>query len=135
MLPRGFFGAIHPVTRVPANNVVLIGALCVIGAFSITYEFGAELLNFGAFIGFIGVNVAAFLLAWRTGTRTMAALVPPVLGALICFVMWLNLSDKSKWLGATWLIAGAAYGWWKTNGFRTVIHFDENPESETEDVQ
>jgi amino acid transporter len=125
VLPRGWFGAIHPKTHVPANNVMLIGALCAVGPFVMSFEFGAELLNFGAFIGFMGVNVAAFLLAWRTGVKTIGALVPPVLGTIICFVIWLNLSDKTKWIGAVWLLAGAAYGWWRTNGFKRAIRFDE----------
>lgn len=125
VLPKRIFGAIHPVTHVPANNVMLIGVLCVIGAFSITYEFGAELLNFGAFIGFMGVNIAAFLLAWRTNLRTLPGLLPPLLGFVICLGIWLNLSDKSKWVGGVWLALGIAYGWWKTDGFKTAIRFDE----------
>ncbi len=128
VLPRSVFGVIHPVTHVPANNVLLIGLLCVVGAFSMTYEFGAELLNFGAFIGFMGVNVAAFLRAWRTGVRTMWALAPPLMGFVICLVIWLNLSPQSKWVGAVWLSLGAAYGWWKTDGFKTVIKFEERVE-------
>ena len=128
VLPRGIFGVIHPVTHVPANNVMLIGALCVIGAFSMTYEFGAELLNFGAFIGFMGVNAAAFLLAWRTGLRTVSALVPPVLGFVICLGIWLNLSPMSKGVGAVWLALGTAYGWWKTDGFKRTIRFEESNE-------
>ena len=86
------------------------------------------MLNFGAFIGFMGVNVAAFLLAWRTGVRTMWALAPPFLGFFICLVIWLNLSPKSKWVGAVWLTLGAAYGWWKTDGFKTAIKFEEGVE-------
>jgi putrescine importer len=125
VLPKGFFGKIHRETHVPANNVMLIGALCVIGAFSITYEFGAELLNFGAFIGFMGVNAAAFLLYWRKGIKTLSGLVPPLLGFLICLVIWLNLSPNSKWVGSVWLAVGVAYGWWKTNGFKTAIRFEE----------
>ena len=126
VLPRGVFGAIHPVTHVPANNVMLIGLLCVVGAFSITYEFGAELLNFGAFIGFMGVNAAAFLLAWRTGLKTARALVPPVLGFFICLVIWLNLSPMSKGVGGVWLALGVVYGWWKTDGFKRAIRFEES---------
>ena len=104
---------------------MLIGLLCVVGSFSMTYEFGAELLNFGAFIGFMGVNVAAFLLAWRTNARTLAGLVPPLLGFMICLGIWLNLSPKSKWVGFAWLALGAAYGWWKTNGFKNAIRFED----------
>ena len=124
VLPRSVFGAIHPVTHVPANNVMIIGLLCVTGAFSITYEFGAELLNFGAFIGFMGVNLAALLLAWRTGVRTISGMAPPILGFLICLVIWLNLSPKSKWVGAVWLALGVIYGWWKTKGFKNTIRFE-----------
>ena len=126
VLPKSVFGQIHPETHVPANNVMIIGALCVIGAFSITYEFGAELLNFGAFIGFMGVNASAFLLSWRQGVKTLGSLLPPILGFLICLVIWLNLSPKSKWIGAVWLVLGVAYGWWKTNGFKTAIRFEES---------
>ncbi len=60
-LPRGFFGAIEPKRRIPMNNVLLIGAIALTGAFFITYERGVELLNFGAFIAFMGVNAAAFV--------------------------------------------------------------------------
>jgi len=35
--------------------------VALIGAFLITYERGAEMLNFGAFIAFMGVNAAAFV--------------------------------------------------------------------------
>lgn len=125
VLPRKFFGALSEKTHVPANNVILIGLLCVAGSFLITYEFGAELLNFGAFIGFMGVNVAAFLWAWRNARRTFLGLVPPALGFLICLGIWLNLSPKSKLLGGAWLLLGIIYGWWKTGGFRHKVKFEE----------
>jgi putrescine importer len=60
-LPPRFFAYLDPKRRVPSLNVILIGVLCLVGAWLITYEIGAELLNFGALIGFMGVNVAAFL--------------------------------------------------------------------------
>ena len=49
------------------NNVVFVGALALAGAFlcrragATGYELGAELLNFGALIAFMGVNAAAFV--------------------------------------------------------------------------
>ena len=57
-LPRKFFGAIDPNNGIPRNNVILVGAIALVGAFFITYEQGAELLNFGALIAFMGVNAA-----------------------------------------------------------------------------
>ena len=60
-LPRRFFGAISPHTGIPRNNVVLLGVITLCGTFALTFAKGAELLNFGAFIAFIGVNAAALV--------------------------------------------------------------------------
>ncbi len=118
-LPRGFFGFIDPKTHIPRNNVLLIGALCLVGGYIISYQLGAELLNFGAFIGFMGVNVAAFLRYWvRARHKTLGNLLPPVLGFLICLAIWLSLRPVAKLFGALWLALGIAYGAWRTRGFR-----------------
>ena len=76
VLPPAFFARIDAVRQVPALNVLLIGAIALAGAMTLTYELGAELLNFGAFIGFLGVNLAAFLRAIRD--RSAAAIAPAV---------------------------------------------------------
>ena len=60
-IPKSFFGAIDPKNRIPRNNMIFVGAIALMGAFLISYERGAELLNFGAFIAFMGVNAAAFV--------------------------------------------------------------------------
>ncbi len=59
-LPK-WFGYVHPATAIPSRNVILCGALALGGAWAITYQLGAELLNFGAFLAFSGVNAACFL--------------------------------------------------------------------------
>ena len=58
-IPKKFFGAIHARTRIPANNVLFVGVIALVGAFLISYDDGANLLNFGALIAFMGVNLAA----------------------------------------------------------------------------
>src|SRR5438874_2122324 len=45
---------------VPRNNVIFVGEIALLGAFIITYGLGAEMLNFGALIAFMGINLAAF---------------------------------------------------------------------------
>ena len=60
-LPRRFFGVLDARTSIPRNNVLLVGVCTLLGAMVLTYEKGAELLNFGAFIDFMGVNAAALL--------------------------------------------------------------------------
>ena len=128
-LPEGFFGAVNSKTGVPAKNVILVGALALIGAFLISYEQGAALLNFGALIGFAGVNFSAFLHYYVRGEKKQIThLVPPLLGFLICIALWLNLDMHAKLLGFAWLAIGLAYGYWKTKGFRKTLDFEIPPE-------
>jgi amino acid transporter len=127
-LPRSFFGVIEPKRRIPRNNVLFTGVLALIGAFTLTYQLGAELLNFGAFIAFMGVNAAAFTHGfWRSGKRQIGNLLPPALGFLICLYIWLSLRTPAKIAGAAWLGVGIAYAAWKTRGFRREISFSEPP--------
>jgi putrescine importer len=129
-IPKKFFGAIHPKTRIPANNVVFVGAIALIGAFLITYDNGAELLNFGALIAFMGVNLASLTHYYIRGKdRTAWQLFPPVLGFFICLFIWIHLSKLAMVVGSIWMIAGIAYGAWKTRGFQShLVNFDLPPE-------
>ena len=44
-LPRSFLGAIDPKTQIPRNNVILVGAIALLGGLALTYQLGAEMLN------------------------------------------------------------------------------------------
>jgi amino acid transporter len=125
-IPKKFFGAIHPGTRIPANNVMFVGVIALIGAFLITYDAGAELLNFGALIAFMGVNIASLTHYYIRGEdRSLGQLIPPVLGFLICLFIWIHLSKMAMIVGSIWMIAGIAYGAWKTRGFQAdLVNFD-----------
>jgi putrescine importer len=129
-LPPAFFGAIDPKRSIPRNNVLLVGALALVGGLSITYQLGAEMLNFGAFIAFMGVNLAAFRRYWvRAEQRRLSDLVLPLLGFLICLYLWVSLRWPAKLAGGVWLGAGVVYGAIKTRGFsRNLVSFDLPPE-------
>ena len=129
-LPKSFFGAVDPKWHVPRNNVIFVGAIALGGAFIITYGLGAEMLNFGALIAFMGVNLAAFLRYFvRSTEKNIWTFVPPVGGFLICLLLWLNLSVPAKIAGSIWMAAGIAFGAWKTRGFRgSLIDFELPPE-------
>ncbi|HUK23505.1 MAG TPA: APC family permease [Terriglobales bacterium] len=129
-LPRSFFGVVDPKRHVPRNNVIFVGAIALAGAFLITYGLGAEMLNFGALIAFMGVNAAAFVHYFLRGAeKKITHLVPPVAGFLICLLLWLNLSRPAKIAGVIWMAAGIAFGAWKTRGFRgDLVNFDLPPE-------
>jgi putrescine importer len=128
-LPKSFFGKISFGKNIPQNNIILIGAIALVGAFLITYERGAELLNFGAFIAFMGVNAASFVRYFlRSNEKTVSSLLVPVLGFLICGFIWWNLSKPAKIAGAIWLVVGIIYGGFKTSWFRNEMSFDAAPE-------
>src|SRR4030081_911187 len=124
-LPSSFFGAIDPKHQVPRNNVIFVGALALIGSFFLTYGRGIELLNFGALIAFMGVNAAAFVRYFLHAEEKKAwNFIPPVLGFLICFALWLSLSRPAQILGGLWMVAGIIFGIWKTRWFREPLSFE-----------
>lgn len=140
-LPKSFFGVVDAKRRVPRNGVVFVGALALAGAFLLPwaaggegtgFELGANLLNFGALIAFMGVNAAAFMRYFvRAQEKKLMNFFPPVLGFVICAILWWNLSTKSRVFGALWMAIGIAFGAWKTRGFRgELVNFDLPGEEE-----
>jgi len=139
-IPKSFFGAIEPKHRVPRNGIVLVGVVALIGAAALeyfsgitggsAYAVGAQALNFGAFISFMGVNAAAFThYWWRGNNRSWSNFLVPVLGFVICGFIWFHLSSAAMILGAVWMALGIAYGAIRTRGFRTdLVRFDLPPE-------
>jgi len=121
-LPRRFFGAIDPKRGIPSNNVMFIGALALGGSLLISYQLGAELLNFGAFLAFMGVNGATIAHYFVKGRdRRWSFLILPLTGFLICFYTWANLRWTAKLAGFIWLIIGIVYGLCRWRFARAVI--------------
>ena len=110
-IPSGFFAALAPRTRIPRNNIVLVGALALGGAFAVSFELGCEMLNFGALIGFMGVNVAAFVrYCLRGNWKNPLNLLLPLAGFLTCLYLWWSLAPLAKIVGLSWLATGFLYG-------------------------
>jgi amino acid transporter len=136
-IPKKFFAAINPRTHIPSNNIILVGVFVLIGAFTLSYPLGAQLLNFGALIAFMGVNVSAFVRYFlRNDKKRFWPFILPVMGFLICLYLWLSLGIKAKIVGICWLTAGVLYGAYKTSWFRNPIQFsrienDEEPSGNT----
>jgi len=123
-IPGKFFAKVNPRTRVPSNNIILVGIVALVGAFTVSYSFGAELLNFGALIAFMGVNVSAFVHYFlRGGRKTFWNFLPPLLGFFVCCYLWLSLGMKAKIAGLLWLSCGVLYGAWRTSFFTRPLQF------------
>ncbi len=135
-LPKKFFGVIDPKRRIPRNNILAIGGFALVGAGLLqffadrlgggAYEIGAECLNFGAVIAFMGVNAAAFVHhARHENARDLRGYIMPALGFVICAFIWFHLSNAALLLGAVWMIAGISYGAVRTRGFKSeLVTFD-----------
>jgi putrescine importer len=125
-IPRKFFGAVSPKNRIPRNNVLMVGAICLIGALVFSYQLGTELLNYGALLAFMGVNIASAVLGWRQGRGSQwFPIVISLLGFAICFFIWLNLGSLARIVGTVWAVCGIVlwlfYGR-KAKGRRAKVH-------------
>lgn len=122
VLPRRFFAHLSPKRGAPDWNICLVGALAFLGALLLDYEQSAELINFGAFLAFMGVNAAAVRQFWfrrpSSSRSFFGALLIPGLGFLFCLTIWLSLQTPAKIMGGIWFAAGLTYDGIKTGGFR-----------------
>jgi putrescine importer len=132
VLPRKLFSHVNMKTAIPDFNIILVGGLTVIISLIISYQGAAELLNFGAFLGFIGVNLAAFrqfYLRKPEGQKTsiLRDAVVPLFGFAVCSAIWISLPAPAKIVGTIWLLTGIIFLLIKTRGFKDrPIEFDYN---------
>jgi putrescine importer len=98
-LPQSFFGILEPKRLVPRNNVIFVGLVALAGAFVLSYGLGAEMLNFGALIAFMGVNLAAFL-RYNVRDGKQSPVLPAVLTAVVVIVAALPNPPTPAWIAA-----------------------------------
>jgi len=121
VLPRRLFGHLDPKTSIPNYNVVFIGILSLAGALMVDYELAATVLNFGAFLAFMGVNLATIREYYfrREGKPgVLADLLIPGAGFLFCLGIWISLPWPAKIAGGAWLLVGLVYDAIRSRGFR-----------------
>ena len=123
MLPKKIFAHLSTGSTTPTYNIIIMGVLTIIGSIVLSYQNAAELLNFGAFMAFMGVNVASlrqFLFLRPPGEKSnfLADAILPGIGFLVCFSIWISLPAPAKITGGIWFLAGFIYLIIKTNGLK-----------------
>ena len=109
-LPASFFGVVDPKRRVPRNNVVFVGLIALVGALLVSagvfsYGLGAEMLNFGALIAFMGVNLAAFVrYDMREGNKKVVKVLGPLLAVIVMILAWVGGQTCLIAAGIAWLL-------------------------------
>jgi len=123
VIPKRLFGHIDSKSGAPSFNIWIIGLIAFGGSLALSYVDAAELLNFGAFLAFMGVNLATlrqfyFLRANKQNRSFIRDGILPALGFLFCLGIWWGLSKPAKVVGSAWLITGIVYLAVRTRGFR-----------------
>ncbi len=104
-LPRTLFGYLHPRLDTPTQSIALMGIVQVAIATLLRLDEAADLVSFGALVGFMVVNLAA---ARTTGLRNTTVVIP-ALGFATCGYIWLKLPDAAVRIGAGWTMLGVLY--------------------------
>lgn len=122
VLPKRFFSYLDKKHNSPVLNVLLVGALALIGAFALNYQKTAELINFAALIAFMGVNLAAirqlYFRSPKKQRNLLTDFIVPAAGFIFCLWIWMSLPNSPKILGGIWFIIGIIYLFISTKGFR-----------------
>jgi putrescine importer len=123
VIPRRLFAYLSARRNTPSRNILLVGLLAYVGAQFVSYELTAEILNFGAFLGFMGVNLCVI---WQFWVRCVAGhsrkflpdILLPALGFLFCTVIWAGLATPARIAGSAWLLVGLTVLTIHTAGFK-----------------
>ncbi len=122
VVPERVFARLHPVRNTPDAGILITGILALLGAQFMSYELTAELLNFGAFLGFMGVNAAVVWKFWVRNTsgerKFFLDLLVPTAGFIFCATIWVSLNTPAKIAGTIWLCIGLLVVAMRTRGFR-----------------
>lgn len=141
ILPENVFGFLSRKNSTPVYNILILAVLTVVISLIISYQSAAELLNFGAFLAFMGVNLSVIKHFWIEKDRKSFRdifydLFIPAGGFLVCFFIWISLPAPAKILGGIWLLAGSVFLVIKTGWFRHkpgIIDFSDAENSSQED--
>jgi amino acid transporter len=123
VISRSIFAHVSPRYSTPTRSIYVMAVFTLVGSLLMRFELAVQLLNFGAFVGFILVNLSVirhyyFRRQLRAGLGFFTNLVFPLLGTITCVYLWINLSAKAKAVGFIWLGLGVIYLAVLTRGFR-----------------
>jgi APA family basic amino acid/polyamine antiporter len=111
MVPKSFFGAVHPKFRTPWKTTILIGSVVAVGAGLLPIDALLEMTNIGTLFAF-AIVCTSVLIMRRTNPEAerpfRCPLVPlvPILGILCCLTLMLSLPTANWWRLIVWLFIG-----------------------------
>jgi len=129
VLPRKIFGHLNAERGNPSYNVIIAGVMAYVGTLAMGWERSVEILNFGALMAFMAVNLAAaryfgFSPGMKDKREVFLDVVVPASGFLFCLVIFLGLQSSTLVAGGIWVIVGAGYVILKTKALGEPVTID-----------
>jgi putrescine importer len=129
VLPRKIFGHLNAERGNPSYNVMIAGVMAYLGTLAMGWERSVEILNFGALMAFMAVNLAAaryfgFSPEMKNKRELFLDVVVPASGFLFCLVIFLGLQSSTLVAGGIWVIVGAGYVILKTKALGEPVTID-----------
>jgi APA family basic amino acid/polyamine antiporter len=111
LVPKGFFGDVHPKFRTPWRSTILIGVfVCLLTGF-LPLGFLLHLTNIGTLFAFVVVCAAVLIMRRKYPNAERPFRCPwvpfvPVMGILSCLLLMFSLPADNWWRLAGWLAIG-----------------------------
>ena len=111
LVPKGFFGAIHPAFRTPWKSTILTGVFVSAMAGFVPLSILAEMTSIGTLFAFV-IVCGAVIVMRRTNPDAnrpfRAPMVPliPILGILTCLLLMFSLPVENWYRLIIWMVIG-----------------------------
>lgn len=124
LLPRSFFGAVHPNFKTPYKSTILTGLVVATAASLLPLNILADLTNIGTLFAFALVCASVLILRYVDPHRERPFRCPlsplfPTLGILLCVALMLSLPSENWMRLIIWLLVGLfiyfCYGYWHSH--------------------
>ncbi|HEV8336172.1 MAG TPA: amino acid permease [Candidatus Polarisedimenticolia bacterium] len=111
LVPRGFFGDVHPKFRTPWRSTILIGVFVAVMGGLFPIDALLHLTNIGTLFAFVVVCAAVLIMRRRYPNherpfRCPMVPVVPIMGILSCSLLMFSLPTANWWRLFTWLALG-----------------------------
>ena len=131
VLPKKLFGAINKRFHTPHFNIILIIAVEYIIGSTVALDHVAELVNYGALVGFLLLNISVVWMYYIKPSHKLLdkhyiiknpfrTLICPLLGVLVMLWVISGLHAITIIVGTIWLALGVIYGAIHSKGYRVV---------------
>jgi len=113
LVPKGFFGDVHPKFRTPWKSTILIGLFVMVLSGLAPIDFLLHLTNIGTLLAFVIVCAAVLIMRRKHPEAERPFRCPwvpfvPVMGILTCLLLMFSLPVGNWWRLGGWLALGLA---------------------------